>query len=170
MSSNRFTHTPPYSTHRCYHTNMSEQCFCLRWNNYQSSVVGVLRSLLEEGQFVDVTLACDGRRLKAHKLMLSACSNFFRELLKENPSDHPIIFLRDVRFWELESIMDFIYNGQVNVMQDQLPGFIRTAEALQIKGLAAVNNNNNNIHAKPPDQRLFLWRYRTTSRTLFEWW
>ncbi|XP_071518074.1 uncharacterized protein [Panulirus ornatus] len=136
----------------CYPINMSEQCFCLRWNNYQSSVVGVLRSLLEEGQFVDVTLACDGRRLKAHKLMLSACSNFFRELLKENPSDHPIIFLRDVRFWELESIMDFIYNGQVNVMQDQLPGFIRTAEALQIKGLAAVNNNNN-IHAKPPDPR-----------------
>ncbi|XP_050714340.1 broad-complex core protein isoforms 1/2/3/4/5-like isoform X2 [Eriocheir sinensis] len=134
---------------------MSEQCYCLRWNNYQSSVVGVLRSLLEEGQFVDVTLACDGRRLKAHKLMLSACSNFFRELLKENPSDHPIVFLRDVRFWELESIMDFIYNGQVNVMQDQLPGFIRTAEALQIKGLAAVNNNNNNIHAKPPDPRLF---------------
>lgn len=44
--------------------------------------MGVLRSLLEEGQFVDVTLACDGRRLKAHKLMLSACSNFFRELLK----------------------------------------------------------------------------------------
>ncbi|KAK3866877.1 hypothetical protein Pcinc_027619 [Petrolisthes cinctipes] len=133
---------------------MSEQCYCLRWNNFQSSVVGVLRCLLEEGQFVDVTLACDGRRLKAHKLMLSACSNFFRELLKENPSDHPIIFLRDVRFWELESIMDFIYNGQVNVMQDQLPGFIRTAEALQIKGLAAVNNNNN-IHTKPPDPRLY---------------
>ena len=39
-------------------------------------------------------------------------------------------------------------------MQDQLPGFIRTAEALQIKGLAAVNNNNNSIHAKPPDPRV----------------
>ncbi|XP_068203338.1 sex determination protein fruitless-like [Palaemon carinicauda] len=128
---------------------MGDQCFCLRWNNYQSSMVGVLRSLLEEGQFVDVTLACDGRRLKAHKLMLSACSNFFRQLLKENPSDHPIIFLRDVRFWELESIMDFIYNGQVNVMQEQLPGFIRTAEALQIKGLAAVNNNNNTLRINP---------------------
>ncbi|KAK7065151.1 hypothetical protein SK128_014452 [Halocaridina rubra] len=133
---------------------MGEQCYCLRWNNYQSSVVGVLRSLLEEGQFVDVTLACDGRRLKAHKLMLSACSNYFRHLLKDNPTEHPIIFLRDVRFWELESIMDFIYNGQVNVMQEQLPGFIRTAEALQIKGLAAVNNNNNNIHAKPADLRI----------------
>ena len=60
----------------------AEQCYCLRWNNYQSNVVGVLRSLLEEGQFVDVTLACDGRSIKAHKLMLSACSNYFRQLLK----------------------------------------------------------------------------------------
>lgn len=63
---------------------MGEQCFCLRWNNYQSNVVGDLRSLLEQEEFVDVTLACEGRRLKAHRLMLSACSNYFRNLLKVN--------------------------------------------------------------------------------------
>ena len=61
---------------------MSEQCFCLRWNNYQSSVMGVMKSLLEEEQLVDCTLACDGKRIKAHKLMLSACSNFFKEIFK----------------------------------------------------------------------------------------
>ncbi|KAF2343874.1 BTB/POZ domain, partial [Trinorchestia longiramus] len=66
-----------------------------------------------------------------------------RVVTEENQTEHPIIFLRDVNFWELEAILDFIYNGQVNIMREQLPGFIRTAEALQIKGLAAVNNNNN---------------------------
>uniref|UniRef100_A0A2P2IBL5 Zinc finger and BTB domain-containing protein 44-like n=1 Tax=Hirondellea gigas TaxID=1518452 RepID=A0A2P2IBL5_9CRUS len=120
------------------------QCYCLRWNNYQSSVVMVMRGLLHDRAFLDVTLACDGRSLQAHRLMLASCSDFFSTVLKENHSEHPIIFLRDVNFWELEAIMDFIYNGQVNIMQEQLPGFIRTAEALQIKGLAAVNNNNNN--------------------------
>lgn len=119
------------------------QCYCLRWNNYQSSVVAVMRALLHDGAFLDVTLACDGRSLQAHRLMLASCSDFFSSLLKDNQTEHPIIFLRDVNFWELEAIMDFIYNGQVNIMQEQLPGFIRTAEALQIKGLAAVNNNNN---------------------------
>ncbi|XP_063873831.1 protein tramtrack, beta isoform-like isoform X3 [Scylla paramamosain] len=131
---------------RCYHSSgtMSEQCYCLRWNNYQSSVVGVLRSLLEEGQFVDVTLACDGRRLKAHKLMLSACSNFFRELLRENPSDHPIVFLRDVRFWELESIMDFIYNGQLFCGEGG-----RLPEHYYLGGGAEVGD----LHQPPPLKR-----------------
>lgn len=120
------------------------QCYCLRWNNFQSSVVTVMRSLLQDRAFLDVTLACDGRSLQAHRLVLASCSDFFSDVLKENQTEHPIIFLRDVNFWELEAILDFIYNGQVNIMREQLPGFIRTAEALQIKGLAAVNNNNNN--------------------------
>ena len=66
---------------------MNEQCFCLRWNNYQSNVVGDLRACLEQEEFVDVTIACEGRRLKAHRLMLSACSDYFKSLLK-------VIFLR----------------------------------------------------------------------------
>ncbi|XP_018016583.1 zinc finger and BTB domain-containing protein 44 isoform X3 [Hyalella azteca] len=119
------------------------QCFCLRWNNFQSSVVTVMRTLLQDRAFLDVTLACDGRSLQAHRLVLASCSDFFSDVLKENQTEHPIIFLRDVSFWELEAIMDFIYNGQVNIMREQLPGFIRTACALQIKGLAAVNNNNS---------------------------
>ncbi|KAA0192259.1 hypothetical protein HAZT_HAZT010178 [Hyalella azteca] len=104
------------------------QCFCLRWNNFQSSVVTVMRTLLQDRAFLDVTLACDGRSLQAHRLVLASCSDFFSDVLKENQTEHPIIFLRDVSFWELEAIMDFIYNGQVNIMREQLPGFIRTAQ------------------------------------------
>jgi len=55
----------------------------LRWREYPSSVVRALRALKEEGEFVDVTLACGRtRQFNAHKVVLSACSPYFRRLLK----------------------------------------------------------------------------------------
>ena len=58
------------------------QEFCLRWNNHQSNLVSAFHDLRLGEDFVDVTLACDGRSLQAHKVVLSACSPFFRDLLK----------------------------------------------------------------------------------------
>ena len=60
----------------------TDQRFSLRWNNYQSHLVTAFESLLEEKDFVDVTLGVEGRKLPAHKMLLSACSPYFRELLK----------------------------------------------------------------------------------------
>jgi hypothetical protein len=61
------------------------QHFCLRWNNYQSSITSAFENLRDDEDFVDVTLACDGKSLKAHRVVLSACSPYFRELLKVSP-------------------------------------------------------------------------------------
>jgi len=69
------------------------QHFCLRWNNYQSSITSAFENLRDDEDFVDVTLACDGKSLKAHRVVLSACSPYFRELLKvrtPRPSRAPI--------------------------------------------------------------------------------
>lgn len=60
------------------------QHFCLRWNNYQSSITSAFENLRDDEDFVDVTLACEGKSLKAHRVVLSACSPYFRELLKVN--------------------------------------------------------------------------------------
>ena len=68
------------------------QHFCLRWNNYQSSITSAFESLRDQDDFVDVTLACDGRSLKAHRVVLSACSSYFRELLKVYPPPNPVVF------------------------------------------------------------------------------
>lgn len=62
------------------------QHFCLRWNNYQSSITSAFENLRDDEDFVDVTLACDGKSLKAHRVVLSACSPYFRELLKVRSS------------------------------------------------------------------------------------
>lgn len=56
----------------------ANQEFCLRWSSYQEQLTEALRSLLEKELLVDVTLACDGRSLRAHRAILSACSSYFQ--------------------------------------------------------------------------------------------
>lgn len=60
----------------------SQQQFCLRWNNFQANITSQFEALRDDEDFVDVTFACDGRRLQAHKVVLSACSPYFKELFK----------------------------------------------------------------------------------------
>ncbi|XP_052562120.1 broad-complex core protein isoform X1 [Culex pipiens pallens] len=111
------------------------QHFCLRWNNYQSSITSAFENLRDDEDFVDVTLACDGRSLKAHRVVLSACSPYFRELLKSTPCKHPVIVLQDVAFTDLHALVEFIYHGEVNVHQRSLSSFLKTAEVLRVSGL-----------------------------------
>merc|ERR1712038_1880922 len=113
-----------------------QQQFCLRWNDFQTNMVSSFKHLRDEKSFTDVTLACDGQTCKAHKMVLSARSPYFKSLLEENPAKHPIIILKDVPFNHLTAILEFMYAGEVNVAQDQLPAFLKTAERLKVKGLA----------------------------------
>jgi len=92
---------------------------------------------------VDVTLACEGASIKAHKMVLAACSPYFQNLFLSNPCKHPIVILKDVKFADLKSIIDFIYRGEVNVPQDQLNALLKTAETLKIKGLAEVGDKQS---------------------------
>ncbi|KAL9883631.1 broad-complex core protein isoform 2-T2 [Glossina fuscipes fuscipes] len=111
------------------------QHFCLRWNNYQSSITSAFENLRDDEDFVDVTLACEGRSIKAHRVVLSACSPYFRDLLKSTPCKHPVILLQDVNFHDLHSLVEFIYHGEVNVHQKSLQSFLKTAEVLRVSGL-----------------------------------
>ncbi|KAF0288527.1 Broad-complex core protein isoform 6 [Amphibalanus amphitrite] len=115
---------------------MDSQKFCLKWDGFQSSVTSVFDHLRRDGELVDITLCCEGQRVKAHRMMLSACSPYFRDLLKDNPCQQMVFFLKDTSAEDLSAIIEFMYKGSVNVSQTQLASFIRTAEMLQIKGLS----------------------------------
>lgn len=108
------------------------QQFCVSWNSYQSNMHSAFPKLLSSEQFVDVTLACDGGSIKCHKVVLSACSDYLERLLLETPCTHPIIFLRDMRMWELQCLIEFMYRGEVYVEQQQLHKLMQAAEALQV--------------------------------------
>ncbi|XP_023222358.1 longitudinals lacking protein, isoforms H/M/V-like isoform X2 [Centruroides sculpturatus] len=131
---------------------MGTQQFQLKWNNHQSNMVTVFDQLLSSEALVDVTLACEGLSLKAHKIVLSACSPFFQNLFLENPCTHPIVIMKDMKYAELKAIVDFIYKGEVNVSHYQLNGLLKTAELLNIKGLIEVADENINYEPEQPLQ------------------
>ena len=94
-----------------------DQQFCLRWNDFQTNMVASFKHLRDEKSFCDVTIATEGQHTKAHKMILCACSPYFKNLLEQNPAKHPIIILKDVPFNHLTAILEFMYAGEVNVAQ-----------------------------------------------------
>lgn len=124
---------------------LSSQQYCLRWNNHQNNLLTVFEDHLNNEAFVDVTLACDGMQMKAHKMVLSACSPYFQSLLFNTPDKHPIVFLKDVKFVEMKALLEFMYRGEVNVDHDCLASLLKVAEDLRIKGLAEVSCNQRDF-------------------------
>lgn len=133
------------------------QTYRLRWNNDSSAELNLsdsVRELRENSEFFDVSLGCaarggGSRTLRAHKMILGAYSTVFREMFQQHPNKNdPIIYLKGVSFLELGSILDFMYNGEVNITQANLSSFLAVAEELQIKGLQL--NQKENAQIKRP--------------------
>jgi len=129
---------------------MASDKFCLRWNDFESNISVAFRELREDKDFFDVTLACDDQQIQAHKVILSACSPFFRTILKRNPHAHPLLYLRSVKFSDLQSVLSFMYHGEVNVAQEDLNSFLAVAEELKVKGLTQGNQQSSSTPSSKP--------------------
>eukprot|EP00092_Neocalanus_flemingeri_P027774 GFUD01030148.1.p1 GENE.GFUD01030148.1~~GFUD01030148.1.p1 ORF type:complete len:337 (-),score=76.04 GFUD01030148.1:317-1327(-) len=135
----------------------SSEKFCLRWNDFESNISVAFRELREEKDFFDVTLACDDSQIQAHKVILSACSPFFRNVLRRNPHQHPLLYLKGVKYSELMSVLNFMYMGEVNVAQEELNSFLSVAEDLRVKGLTQNNSEGSSkvlTKQEPPKQAI----------------
>jgi len=127
----------------------STEKFCLRWNDFENNISGAFRELREDKDFFDVTLACDDDQLQAHKVILSACSPFFRTILRRNKHEHPLLYLKGVKYADLVSVLNFMYHGEVNVAQEELNSFLAVAEDLKVKGLTQNNTDKKSENLKP---------------------
>ena len=137
---------------------MNSEKFCLRWNDFQANISEAFNEIRDEKDFFDVTLACGNEQVQAHKLILSACSPFFRNILRSNPHQHPLLYLKGVQFTDLQAVLNFMYHGEVNVAQEELNSFLAVAEDLMVKGLTQNSNSKDQDQTKkinfPPSKSL----------------
>ncbi|XP_063864176.1 longitudinals lacking protein, isoforms H/M/V-like isoform X6 [Scylla paramamosain] len=115
---------------------MASGLLSLKWNNHRSTFFHILSTIRSKESYCDVTIACDGKFYPVHKLVLSTCSDYFEQMFERTNCKHPIIVLKDIRSQELEALLNYMYVGEVNVLQNELAGLIKAAECLMIKGLA----------------------------------
>jgi len=132
---------------------MGSEKFCLQWKEFQENVRHSYREVRRTGEFADITLACeDGQQIRAHKVILSASSTFFRDLLGSNDHPQPLL-LRGLKGSDLISVVDFIYHGEVEVEKDSLYDFLAIGEKLKLKGLAKTPEHSASQVDPAEDER-----------------
>ena len=120
---------------------MSEK-FSLKWNDFQSNVSRTFSQLRSEEEFFDVSLVSDDQKMmSAHKLVLSASSPYFKHILTTNKHSHPLLCLDGVSSAELQCVLDYIYQGEVQIYQEQLDRFLVVAQRLQLEGLISPDDD-----------------------------
>ena len=95
--------------------------FSLKWNDFQANLASSFSKLRAERDFFDVTLVSDDEvHVSAHKVVLSASSDFFKNILKKSLHSNPLLYLSGVKSKELTFVMDYIYEGEVQLFQNDL--------------------------------------------------
>merc|ERR1712129_484848 len=103
--------------------------------DFLSNYIGAFKELRNAGELFDVTLACENETIEAHKVVLSACSPFFRQVFQKTKPNHPFVYLRGVLNKDLQALLEYIYTGETQVPAEDVSRFIATAQDMKIKGL-----------------------------------
>ena len=122
------------------HLNGGYHVLFSSWDDHHKSFFELAEDLCHQEQFIDVTISCGEHNFPAHKLILSVCSPYFKNLFLRNPCKHPIIVLKDVPFKYMKLLLIFMYRGEVAVPQEDLSGLLKTARSLQVRGLSEMQS------------------------------
>ena len=123
----------------------SEDTLHLSNSNLIQTHTKFYNELLESQEMSDVTLACDGYEIGAHKTIVSASSLFFREVIRKSKHPNPYIYLKGVSKETLEAILKFIYNGEVTARSANLENLVNVANELKIEGLMEENSKKTEM-------------------------
>ena len=104
------------------------------------NLFGKLRT---EDYLHDVTLVGDDHtQLSAHKLVLSAGSEYFKEIFTRNKHANTLLCLEGLSKQDLENVLDYMYNGEVHIFQEDLDRFLNIAQRLRLEGLLDGGSEN----------------------------
>ena len=112
----------------------------LRSSIVQESWANSFNRLRKSNELCDITLVCDNGQVTAHKVILSAGSEFFLKIIQQNPHSHPLVYMLDTNLNFLQRLVDFMYSGEICIYQDHLADFLSLSSKLKILGLCADEN------------------------------
>ena len=113
---------------------MNQEKYNLNWHTYSDHLREMLHNMMKSDKLTDVTLVCDDQKqFKAHKIVLSACSTVFKNIIESLPSSSSVIYLRGIHHYEMESILEFMYLGVATFYQERMNEFLNVAKILEIK-------------------------------------
>ena len=135
----------------------AEEKLRLKWNDFHENIKVSFAELRDDKDFSDVTLACEDLELETHKVILSSCSPFFRRLLKRSKHQHPLLYMRGLKADQLKAVVDFIYFGEVSILEKELKTFLTIAEELELKGLTVDSEEDK--EAKPQADQLVDFKF-----------
>ena len=121
--------------------NMSSNNQCptirfIRSPNQGSALSVAFAQMYEDNSLVDVTLNCGSHQIHAHRLVLSACSPYFRNMFEKqaNPFHYPIVNMDNIYVEDLKMVLEFMYKGEVMIPQERLDTVTRCASSLEVDG------------------------------------
>ena len=128
--------------------------FNLKWKDFQTNVSKSFGLFRNADHLHDVTLVSDDfKQVSAHKLVLSASSEYFQRLFKETKQSQPLIVLEGMESSDLINVLHYVYEGEVRIHQDDLDRFLTIAQRLMLEGLLSNNDdfmdqNEEDVHSK----------------------
>ena len=121
---------------------MVAEKFTFCWDQYDTNVPQTFKQLWQNQDFADVTLATkDDVQIRAHKVILSASSPIFQNILKKNPHSNPLIYFNNLKSADVKLLLRFIYLGQCEVSQNGLVDFLAAGKELMVQGFVEKKGN-----------------------------
>ncbi|GLG94051.1 GL23182 [Gryllus bimaculatus] len=105
------------------------------WENHNKILIGGLQRQFEQKELCDCIIVAEGQSLEAHKVILAACSPFFKSLFLQSRGKDVFVLHRDIKFRELKTLIEFVYYGDLRFCDDTIEELMIAAEILQIRGL-----------------------------------
>ena len=129
--------------------NAGRDNYNIEWEDYKETVSLSFKQLRQENVLCDVTLVTDDDiHLSAHKVVLSACSTFFKSIFRKTSHPNPLLYLGSIDSKNMNYILDYVYAGKVQIFEEDVENFLKLAKQLNIEGLTLTDKNKSEVGKK----------------------
>lgn len=115
----------------CKVDNTNTKFLC---SNYPPRLLSNLSTFREHSSFCDVEIVADSRSFKAHRVILAACSPYFRAMFDGGLCEQQqnLVKLHQVAAHVFEQLLGFIYSGEIDINQDNVQNLMVCGDMLEL--------------------------------------